>query len=43
MRLKEMGKTIILATHIKEDIQTIVDVVYEFDAGVVKEVSREGL
>ncbi len=43
VRLKEMGKTIILATHIKEDIQTIVDVVYEFDAGVVKEVSREGL
>ena len=43
VRLKEMGKTIILATHIKEDIQTIVDVVYEFDARVVKEVSREGL
>lgn len=35
--LKKQGKMIILATHIKEDIKELVDILYTFDAGNVKE------
>ena len=32
---KEQGKTIILASHSKEDISQLCDVVYQMDAGVL--------
>ena len=34
---KEKGKIIILASHIKDDIEELADVVYEVDAGNVTE------
>lgn len=34
---KEQGKTIILASHSKEDISTLCDVVYSMDAGVLSQ------
>ncbi len=37
---KEKGKIIILASHIKEDIEELADVVYEVDAGVVTKVKK---
>lgn len=37
LNLKKQGKIIILATHIKEDIKELVDILYTFDAGNVKE------
>ena len=30
------GKLIIIASHIKEDIETLIDCVYKFDNGIVK-------
>ena len=35
-KLKEQGKTILLASHNKEDIEILCDHVYEMDGGVVK-------
>lgn len=34
---KKKGKIIILATHLKEDINTLADVIYRFDGGKIKE------
>lgn len=36
---KKRGKLIILATHIKDDLTTIIDELYEFDGGIVKKKS----
>lgn len=33
---KEKGKIIIIASHIKDDIEKLADVVYEVDAGIIK-------
>ena len=38
---KKKGKIIIIASHIKEDITQLADVVYEFNAGSVMEVKQE--
>lgn len=35
---KKKGKTIILATHIKEDINTLCDVVYKIDDGSIQKI-----
>ena len=35
---KEKGKVIILATHIKEDIDTLCDVVYKVDGGKIEKM-----
>ena len=37
---KKKGKIIIIATHIKEDLEKLVDEVYEFDNGKVKKIRR---
>lgn len=37
---KKKGKIIILASHIKEDIDELADIVYEVDAGVISEVKK---
>lgn len=37
---KKKGKIIILASHIKEDIDTLADVVYEVDAGTITEIKK---
>ncbi len=37
--LKNQGKTILLASHNQEDIKILCDLVYEMDAGVLKEVT----
>lgn len=39
--LRDQGKTIILASHSREDIAALCDVVYQLDAGVLSE-KREG-
>lgn len=39
IRLKKKGITILLASHNREDIETLCDHVYEIDAGKVKEFS----
>lgn len=39
IRLKEKGITILLASHNREDIETLCDHVYEIDAGKLKEFS----
>lgn len=36
---KSKGKIIIIATHIKEDLEKLVDEIYEFDGGKVSKVS----
>jgi len=38
MELKEQGKTIVMASHNREDIEVLCDVVYEMDAGVLTKV-----
>lgn len=38
LKLKEQGKTILLASHNKEDVETLCDKVYKMDAGVLTEV-----
>ena len=35
---KKKGKIIILASHIKEDIEELADVVYEIDAGKIEKI-----
>ena len=40
LKEKEKGKIIIIASHIKEDIEYLADVIYEFDNGNVKKVSK---
>lgn len=37
---KKKGKIIILATHIKEDINALVDELYQIDGGVIKKVKK---
>lgn len=37
---KKKGKLIILATHIREDIETLADVVYELDGGKLTKVEK---
>ena len=39
---RKKGKIIIIASHIKEDIEQLADVVYQVDAGIVKEVKKKG-
>ena len=39
IRLREKGITILLASHNREDIETLCDHVYEIDAGKLKEFS----
>lgn len=41
LKEKEKGKIIIIASHIKEDIEYLADVIYEFDNGNVKKVSKQ--
>lgn len=41
IRLKEKGITILLASHNREDIETLCDHVYEIDAGELKEKDEE--
>lgn len=36
LELKEQGKTILLASHNREDIEILCDEVYEMDAGVLR-------
>lgn len=38
LKLKEMGKTIILASHNKEDIEVLCDHVYEMEMGVLNQI-----
>lgn len=38
---KKKGKIIIIASHIKEDITQLADVVYEFNAGLVTEIKEK--
>ena len=38
LELREEGKTILLASHNKEDISCLCDCVYEMDAGTIKNV-----
>lgn len=38
LKLKENGKTILLASHNREDIQQLCDSVYEMDAGILTQV-----
>lgn len=35
LKLKEQGKTILLASHSKEDIEVLCDEVYEMEHGVI--------
>ena len=37
---KEKGKLIIVATHLKDDVDTLVDELYEFDAGKVEKIQN---
>lgn len=36
MELRGQGKTMLIASHNREDIEILCDVVYEMDAGVLK-------
>ena len=38
LELKEMGKTILLASHNKEDIDVLCDSVYEMEMGVLNQI-----
>lgn len=38
LQLKEKGKTIILASHNREDIEVLCDEVYEMDQGRIKKI-----
>ena len=38
---KKKGKIIILASHIKDDIDELADVVYEVDAGIITEIRKK--
>lgn len=40
IKLKEQGKTILLASHNREDIDILCDEVYEMDAGEIKKISK---
>ena len=40
LKEKKKGKIIILATHIKEDIDELADVVYEVDNGIITEIKK---
>ena len=40
LKEKKKGKIIILATHIKEDIDELADVVYEVDNGIITETKK---
>lgn len=41
LKEKEKGKLIIIASHIKEDIETLANIVYEFDAGKVRMTKKD--
>lgn len=41
LKLKEQGKTILLASHNKEDIEVLCDVVYSMDKGILKVLKSE--
>lgn len=36
---KEKGKVIIIATHLKEDIESLVDELYQFENGVIRKIN----
>ena len=38
IKLKEQGKTILIASHMKEDIDYLCDSVYRMDRGILKKV-----
>ena len=38
LELKEQGKTILMASHNREDIEKLCDEVYEMDAGILERV-----
>jgi len=38
---KNNGKLIIITSHIKEDIETLSDYIYEFDCGVLQKYVKE--
>jgi len=38
MNLKQQGKTLIIASHSMEDIETLCDTVYEMDKGILKKI-----
>jgi ABC-2 type transport system ATP-binding protein len=38
---KSQDKIIIIASHIKEDIENLADIIYEFDNGIIKEHKNE--
>lgn len=40
MELKGQGKTIVMASHNREDIEVLCDIVYEMDAGVLTRVNE---
>jgi len=41
LELKREGKTILLASHNREDIEVLCDEVYEMDGGVLRQRSKE--
>ncbi|MDF2542859.1 MAG: ABC-type multidrug transport system, ATPase component [Herbinix sp.] len=41
LELKQQGKTILLASHNKDDIKILCDEVYEMDGGIMKEVMED--
>lgn len=41
LKLKEQGKTILLASHNKEDIEVLCDVVYSMDKGILEVLKSE--
>ena len=41
LKLKEQGKTILLASHNKEDIEVLCDVVYSMDKGILEVLRSE--
>ena len=38
---KKKKKIILIASHIKEDITSLADVVYEFDGGKIQEITKK--
>ena len=36
--LRSAGKTILIASHVKEDVELLCDTVHEMDAGVISEI-----
>lgn len=38
---KKKGKIIVITSHIKDDIESLTDIIYEFDCGVLKKYDRK--